>query len=96
MKSMKKILKIIIYIFVAYLLISAIYILPYINFGKEPYAVGPGFSEEENIIRTIMGLPPINSTYKGVPPIYLLSVVIRVVISIILLIANRKKIKTHK
>lgn len=82
---MKKILlKIIIWILIIYLIVSSVYIFKHINFGPEPTAVGMGFKSSTNMIRTFMGLKPTYNTYEGVPPVYLISVIIRILIAILL------------
>lgn len=86
----KNILKIVIIFLIIYLLISSLYILVHINFGNAPETVGMGFSESDNKVRIFMGLPKTYSTYKGVEPIYLISVLIRIVLAVILFIVNKK------
>lgn len=88
--KLKQILKIIIVVIIIYLFVSAIYILLHIDFGNAPEIVGMGFSESNNKLRVFMGLPKTYSTYKGVAPIYLISVVIRIILAIIFLIVNKK------
>ena len=91
---MKKILKLLAILIIIYLLISAIYIIMHIDFGKEPEIVGMGFSETTNKIRLFMGLPKTHTTYEGVSPIYLIHAVIRIVLGVIIsiiLCKNNKK-----
>ena len=100
---MKKVLKFVIIILVIYLFISSLYIFIHIDFDNGPKidgasideirTVGPGFSESKNRTRIFMGLPETNSTYEGVPPIYLFSVAIRLIIGSILCIFLHKKNK---
>ena len=88
--KLKNILKIVIIFLIIYLFISALYILVHINFGNEPEIVGMGFSESNNKIRIFMGLPKTYSTYQGIKPIYLVSVLIRIIFAVILFIVNKK------
>lgn len=81
----KKLFKLFTMLIVIYLFISAIYVLIHINFGTPPEIVGMGFSESRNILRNFMGLPKTLTTYEGVPPIYLIQVIVKVSIGIILL-----------
>ena len=43
------------------------------------------FSESNNLIRNIMGIPKTYTTYEGVSPWFLLEVIIKVIIAIILI-----------
>lgn len=88
MKS--KIKNIVIIILIVYLIISSIYILFHINFDEEPKYVGPGFSNSNNILRLFMGLPKTCSTYEGVPPIFLIEVLIKIVLAGILIMYLKK------
>lgn len=92
----KNILKIVIIFLIMYLFISSLYILVHIDFGNAPKTVGMGFSESNNKLRIFMGLPKTYSTYKGVEPIYLISVFIRIILAIILFIINNKFSKKDK
>ena len=87
MKIAKKILLIIL---ILYLFISSIYILVHINFGNEPEIAGMGFSESNNLIRIIMGIPKTYTTYEGVSTWFLLEVIIKVIIAIILIKVLKK------
>ena len=82
---MKNLLKFLIWIFIAYLFISSLYILFHINFFEEPEFVGMGFSESNNVIRIFMGIPNTYSTYEGVSPWFLIEVVIKFVLAFILI-----------
>lgn len=93
MKS--KILKFIVYLILIYLFISAIYVLLHIDFGTPSLIQGDGFSERNNMIRIFMGLPKTFTTYEGVPPIFLIQVLVKLVFGIILLIFVNKKIKNN-
>lgn len=88
--KLKSILKIFIILIIIYLCISSLYILVHIDFEKTPQTVGMGFSESNNMARLFMGLPKTYSTYQGVSPIYLISVVIRFIVAIVLIIVNKK------
>lgn len=91
MQEPKKVLtNITIYALAIYLLLSAIIITCYVDFGTPPSDVGLGFSEEENVIRMMMGLPATYNTYKGVPPIYLVSSSIRLILSVVLFVFGVK------
>lgn len=85
-----KLKKILIILIIIYLFISSLYILFHIDFNEAPEIVGMGFSESNNIIRIFMGLPKTLSTYRGVPPIYLISVAIRLIIAIVIIIVSKK------
>lgn len=91
--KIKNILKILIIPIIIYLFISSLYILFHIDFGNAPEVVGMGFSESNNKVRLFMGLPETRSTYRGVPPIYLLSVVIRLSVAALAIIIVSKKSK---
>lgn len=88
---MKKVKKILIYVIIAYLIISALYILFHINFFEEPQVVGMGFSKSKNILRLFMGLPKTYNTYKGVSPVFLIEVIIKISIAIFLIKYLKKK-----
>jgi len=88
---MKKVKKILIYVLIAYLIISALYILFHINFFEEPQVVGMGFSESKNILRLFMGLPKTFTTYEGVSPVFLIEVIIKISIAIFLIKYLKKK-----
>ena len=88
--KLKNILKGFIILIIIYLFISSLYILVHIDFEKAPQTVGMGFSESNNIVRILMGLPKTYSTYQGVSPMYLISVVIRLIVAIVLIIVNKK------
>lgn len=92
----KKIIKLVVLLLAIYLFISAIYVFNHINFGEPPRFTSPGFSNETNIIRGIMGLPPTYDTYEGVEPSYLLQVVIKLVLGIICVIYIFKKDKMQQ
>lgn len=83
---MKIFKKIIIIIFILYLVISSLYIAFYIDFDEVPEIAGMGFSSSNNNLRIFMGIPPTRSTYEGVPPIFLVEVAIKVILSIFLII----------
>ena len=68
---MKKLKKILISIFVAYLIISALYVLFHIDFFEHPEYVGMGFSSTNNILRLFMGVPKTYTTYREVSTIFL-------------------------
>lgn len=91
----KKLLKLLAILIILYLFISAIYVLIYVDFETPPYIVGPGFSESKNILRIFMGLPPTFTTYEGVPPIYLIQVIVKITTGTILSIVLFKN-KEHK
>lgn len=85
---MKKGTRKIFIIVIVYLVISSMYIgvcidskdpIIYENLIYESYEV-------ENVIRFIMGLPEIYAGYKGVPPSYIIQIIIKVVIALILII----------
>ena len=86
--STKAAINIAIYMVAIYLLMSAIYIFCHIDFGNPPDVVGPGFSEAENALRMIMGLPKTYCSYSGVPPTYLISFGIRLVLGTVILGGN--------
>lgn len=88
---MKKVKKILIYVIIAYLIISALYILFHINFFEEPQVVGMGFSESKNKLRLFMGLPKTLTTYEGVSPVFLIEVIIKIIIAIFLIKYLKKK-----
>ena len=91
--KVKKVLKIIIVLLIIYLIISSLYIFLHIDFeyGKDQQmVVGMGFSETNNIVRQFMGLPKTYTTYDGVSPIYLISVVVRVILAIALIIVKKR------
>ena len=87
----KKLLKVLIIFIILYLFISAIYVLIHIDFGNPPEIVGMGFSSSRNRMRILMGLPKTVSTYEGVPPIYLIQVIVKVCVGIILSVFLFKK-----
>jgi len=82
---MKKSKKILIYIFVVYLIISALYVLFHIDFFEQRELVGMGFSPTNNILRLFMGLPKTYTTYGGVSPIFLIEVVVKIILAIVLI-----------
>lgn len=88
---MKKVKKTLIYVIIAYLIISALYILFHINFFEEPQVVGMGFSGSKNKLRLFMGLPKTFSTYEGVSPVFLIEVIIKISIAIFLIKYLKKK-----
>ena len=88
--SAKIMINITIYAIAVYLLMSAIYIFCHIDFGMPQDVVGPGFSEAENVMRMIMGLPKAYSTYNGVPPIYLVSSCVRLVLAVVMFVISIK------
>ncbi len=79
-----KIFKLLIILIILYLFISSIYILIYIDFDFKPQITGMGFSENKNIVRIIMGLPKMYSTYEGVSPIYIIEAIFKTFIGIML------------
>ena len=87
---MKKLKKMLISIFVVYLIISALYVLFHINFFEPPEYAGMGFSPTNNILRLFMGLPITHTTYGGVSPIFLIEVVIKIILAIIFIIYLKK------
>lgn len=90
----KKLLKLLTMLIIIYIFISAIYVLRHIDFGTPPEIVGMGFSESRNTMRMFMGLPKTYTTYEGVPPIYLIQVIIKIFIGVILsivLFKNKEK-----
>lgn len=89
----KKILNLSILFIILYLVISGIYILIHINFGDSPEIVGMGFSESDNVIRTLMGIPKTYTTYQGISPIYLLEVVIKFALGTVLIVYLYRKLK---
>lgn len=91
MKYKRQIFNILIILLCAYLIISGCYIFIHIDFSTPPEVVGMGFSGKENIIRNIMGLPSTYTTYGGVPPIYLVSSIIRIGLSGLLMFFRFKK-----
>lgn len=79
-------MKVFVPIVILYLIVSSIYCSIHIDFRGRPQITSPGYSRETNLIRSFMGLPSTATTYEGVPPIYLLQVVIKMVIALILLL----------
>lgn len=79
-------MKVFVPIVILYLIVSSIYCSIHIDFRGRPQITSPGYSRETNLIRNFMGLPSTMTTYEGVPPIYLLQVVIKMVIALILLL----------
>ncbi|MDR1101948.1 MAG: hypothetical protein LBL34_06315 [Clostridiales bacterium] len=80
-----------------YCLISAIYIFAHINFGARPEIVGMGFSSRTNFWRIFWGLPTVNSTYEGVPPMpWLIICAVKLVIAAICAYMVFKSFKIRK
>lgn len=92
----KKIIKLVVLLLAIYLFISAIYVFNHINFEEPPRFTSPGFSNETNIIRGIMGLPPTYHTYEGVEPIFMLQVIIKLVLCVVCIIYLFKKEKSKQ
>ena len=88
---MKKVIKILIFILVIYLIISALYVLLHIDFFEPPKYAGMGFSPTNNIWRLFMGLPKTYTTHGGVSPVFLIEVVIKIILAIILIRYLKKK-----
>ena len=88
---MKKSKKILISIFIVYLLISALYVFFHIDFLEPPEYAGMGFSPTNNILHLFMGLPKTYTTYGGVSPIFLIEVVVKIILAIVLIRYLKKK-----
>ncbi len=94
----KKLINLLVLVIICYLFTSSIYILINIDFNGPSGAVGMGFDENNNIVRSIMGLPKTFNTYNGISPIYLLEVIIKILIAFFLIkyLFKREKIQKYK
>lgn len=88
-KVMRILVKIVVVLLIVYLFVSAFYIWQFVDFGEPTVGtelLGQGYANSENRWRVFMGLPPITTTYRGVPPAYLLSVAARLIAAVALLV----------
>ncbi len=83
------VVKVVVSLLIIYLAVSAVYTWQYIDFGEPQVGtelLGQGYVGSENAWRAFMGLPKITTTYRGVPPAYLISVAARLIAALGLMI----------